>query len=271
MFNPADFDQAAAALPAAFFNANPACGLILGSGWSEAFSPDEPPLRIPYSAIAHLGASTVAGHAGELLLMRIRGRNVIAFAGRRHWYEGAGWLPVILPVELLRRMGVPCVLLTNAAGGISKRFAPGDLVVISDHINLTGLNPLQGPQVEGWGTRFPDQTHLYDPALREKLHAAAGAEGIAEGTYIFSTGPSYETPAEIRAYAMLGADVIGMSTVPEATVANAAGIRVAAISCVTNMAAGIDGPKLTHEDVLHRSRSARPRMAAIIERFIETV
>ncbi len=271
MFDPAAFDQAAAALPAAFFTAPPACGLILGSGWSQAFSPDAPPIRIPYSSIPHLGASTVAGHAGELLLLHIRGRRVIAFAGRRHWYEGAGWLPVILPVELLRRMGAPAILLTNAAGGISPRLAPGDLMVIADHINLTGLNPLQGPQIPGWGTRFPDQTHLYDPALRALLHTAAGESPIAEGTYIFSTGPTYETPAEIRACARLGADAIGMSTIPEAIVANAAGIRVAALSCITNMAAGIDAPKLTHDDVLLRSQTALPRMAALIERFIEAL
>lgn len=269
MFDPIAFEHAAAALPQAFFAEPPVCGLILGSGWSDAFTPDSPPLRIPYSAIPHLGASTVAGHAGELLLMTLHGRRVVAFAGRRHWYEGTGWLPAVLPVELLRRMGTTTLLLTNAAGGISPAMTPGDLMVITDHLNLTGLNPLQGPPVAGWGPRFPDQTHLYDPALADLLHAAADAPH--RGVYAFSAGPSYETPAEIRAYARLGADAIGMSTVPEATVANAAGMRVAALSCITNMAAGIDGPRLTHDEVLQKSREARPRMAAAVERFIATL
>ena len=264
------FETAAAALPPVFFASPPACGLILGSGWSPVLGTGDVLARVPFADIPGLGASTVVGHAGELLLFEKHGIRVAAFRGRRHWYEGAGWEPVVLPVELLRRMGTRDLLITNAAGGISPNLRPGDLMVIRDHINTAGINPLIGPVVPGWGTRFPDQSHIYNDGLIDLLRKAAhDAEvPLSDGAYAFTTGPGYETPAEIRAYAGMGADAVGMSTVPEAMVANAAGLRVAGLSCITNMAAGISGPHLSHEEVLKQTAKASPVMAALIGAFL---
>ncbi len=264
------FDTAAAALPEVCFAQAPACGLILGSGWSQALTIDKPLLRMPYAEIPGLGASTVVGHAGELLLFNRHGIRVAAFLGRRHWYEGSGWGPVVLPVELLRRMGAINLLITNASGGISPTLKPGDLMVIRDHINTVGINPLIGPVQAGWGTRFPDQSQIYHPALIDLLRKAAHDTEVplSDGVYAFTSGPGYETPAEIRAYAGMGADAVGMSTVPEATVANAARLRTAGLSCITNMAAGISGPHLSHEEVLVQTRKTLPVMSALVDAFL---
>ena len=264
------FDTAAAALPHLCFEQPPACGLILGSGWSQALTIDKPLLHMPYPEIPGLGASTVVGHAGAFLLFDRHGIRIAAFLGRRHWYEGAGWGPVVLPVELLRRMGVANLLITNAAGGISPILKPGDLMVIRDHINAVGINPLIGPVMPGWGPRFPDQSRIYHPALIDLLRKAAHDTEVplSDGVYAFTSGPGYETPAEIRAYAGMGADAVGMSTVPEATVANAAGIRTAGLSCITNMAAGISGPHLSHEEVLAQTRKTLPVMSSLVDTFL---
>ena len=264
------FGTAAAALPKTCFAFRPACGLILGSGWSQALSVGEPLFRLPYRDIPGLGASTVVGHAGEFLCFERHGIRIAAFLGRRHWYEGAGWEPVVLPVELLRRMGVRDLLITNAAGGISPNLKPGDLMLIRDHINTTGINPLTGPVMPGWGPRFPDQSTVYHPGLSGLLRKAAHDTGVSlsDGIYAFTSGPGYETPAEIRAYAGLGADAVGMSTVPEAIVANAAGMRTAGLCCITNMAAGISGPHLSHEEVLAQTQATAPVMAALLDAFL---
>ncbi len=268
--NLAALDLAAAALPPLCLEQAPACGLILGSGWSSALKVGEILTRTPYADIPGLGSSTVAGHAGELILFEVHNIRVAAFLGRRHWYEGAGWEPVVLPVELLRRMGVSNVLITNAAGGISPSLLPGDLMAIRDHINASGVNPLVGPQVPGWGPRFPDQSRIYSDALADLLRQAARDAKVAlsDGVYAFVSGPGYETPAEIRAYAGMGADAVGMSTVPEAIIANAAGLRVAGLSCITNRAAGISGPRLSHDEVLGQTRKNEPVMAALIDAFL---
>ena len=264
------FEAAAAALPKPCFGAPPVCGLILGSGWGQALQTGTPLLRLPYADIPGLGASTVVGHTGELLLFERHGIRIAAFLGRRHWYEGAGWEPVVLPVELLRRMGAQTLLVTNAAGGISPNLKPGDLMVIRDHINSSGLNPLIGPVVQGWGPRFPDQSQIYDAELSDLLRKAAydTEASLTDGVYAFTTGPCYETPAEIRAYASMGADAVGMSTVPETIVANAAGLRVAGLSCITNMAAGISGPHLSHDEVLSQTRKTAPVMSALLDAFL---
>jgi inosine/guanosine/xanthosine phosphorylase family protein len=264
------FDAAFQALPAAFCECVPDCALILGSGWGEALAPDKILARVPYADIPGLGASTVSGHSGELILCTLAGRRVAAFCGRRHWYEGNGWTPVVLPVELIRRLGCQSLLITNAAGGINPALRPGSLIALTDHINLSGLSPLTGPLVPGWGPRFPDQTAVYPPPLRDRLHAAAAGIGcdLADGIYVFSPGPAYETPAEIRAFATLGADVVGMSTAPEAMVAHAAGIGVAAVSCVTNMAAGTGGRSLSHAEVIAEMRRVQPRLARLIREFV---
>ena len=266
------YGKACGALPDVFREAAPSAALVLGSGWSDSLlRPDDRILsRVPYSAIPGLGASTVAGHAGELVLFERRGARALAFRGRRHGYEGEGWTPVLAPVEIARRLGAGAILLTNAAGGIRADLAPGSLMALSDHVNLTGLNPLKGPPVPGWGPRFPDMSEVYDRRIREAMRAILREDGVelAEGVYAYAAGPSFETPAEIRAFRALGGDAVGMSTVPEAVVAHAAGMRVAAVSCITNFAAGLGGRQLGHEEVLDTTRASLPRMSATLDAFL---
>lgn len=253
-------------LPKAFREAPIVCGLVLGSGWGDVLRPEALHARLPYAALEGFGASTVAGHHGELLLMTLGGKRVAAFSGRRHYYEGCDLDQVVYPVELLRCLGVPAVLLTNAAGGLNPGFAPGALMAVEDHLNLTGVNPLRGPHRPEWGPRFPDLSRVYDPALTDLL--VCSGEDVRRGVYAFSVGPSYETPAEVRALRALGGDAVGMSTVPEAIVAHAAGLRVAALSCVTNPAAGLGAEPLSHAEVLAAGEAAKPRMAALVAAFL---
>jgi purine-nucleoside phosphorylase len=271
--DPSFFDQAACALPPVFFEQRPRCGLILGSGWSQALDRREVLARVPYGDIPGLGASTVVGHAGELLLLGQADRRVVVFCGRRHWYEGAGWTPVAVPVELMRRMGVKRLVLTNAAGGVDPALNPGALLLIRDHINTLGLNPLQGPVIPGWGPRFPDQSRVYAPALAARLRQCADALGfpLPEGIYAFTSGPGFETPAEIRAYGLWGVDAVGMSTVPEAMLGHAMGMEVAAVSCITNMAAGIGSQILTHDEVLAATQAAAPRMRQLLDAVLASL
>ena len=265
------FDKAAEYFPDLCFKAPPDLGIMLGSGWGAALKPDEVLFRAPYSDIPGLGASTVKGHAGEFLLFRRGGKLVAAWCGRRHWYEGAGWEPVVLPVEMLRRMGCQALLLTNASGGINPTLRPGDFVIIRDHINLVGANPLVGPHVAQWGERFPDMSEVYTRRLAELLHASANRLGlrVMDGVYAYSSGPCYETPAEIQAYKAQGADVVGMSTVPEAVFACACGMKVAGLSLVSNLAAGISRRPLGHEEVMAAGEASKPNMAALIGDFVD--
>lgn len=256
----------ARALPAAFHAAPIACGLVLGSGWGEALRPEAVHVRLPYAELPGYGASTVPGHRGELQLITLEGKRVAVFCGRRHCYEGCSVEQVVYPVELLRCLGVPAVLLTNAAGGLNPAFRPGDLMVLSDHLNLAGFNPLRGAHRPEWGPRFPDMTQVYDPELSARL-LRLGAERMQAGVYVFSSGPSYETPAEVRAFRALGGDAVGMSTVPEAMVAHASGLRVAALSCITNLAAGLSPTPPSHAEVLAEATAVKPRMAALITAF----
>ena len=264
------FDRAAAVFPDECFARPPDLGIVLGSGWGEALVKDHVVQRISYADIPGIGRASVVGHAGEFVLYERLGRRIAAFCGRRHWYEGVGWETVVSPVELLRRMGCQRLLLTNAAGGINPALKPGDFVILRDHINTVGVNPLAGPHREEWGPRFPDMSAVYTQHLRDLLHAAAHRVGlrVMDGVYAFTAGPVFETPAEIRAYAHMGADVVGMSTVPEAVFACACGIQVAGISLVSNLAAGISATPLTHEDVLKASSAAKPLMASICDTFI---
>jgi purine-nucleoside phosphorylase len=246
-------------------NARPRCGVILGSGWGEAVA-DLQGKTLPYDQIPGFGSPGVMGHAGQLLTTLIDDMEVFIFQGRRHWYEGEGWTPVILPIYLLRALGANTVLLTNAAGGIRNDLKPGSLMAISDHINMLGSNPLIGPYNPNLGTRFPDQSHVYSERLRKKM-LQAGAD--TEGVYLATMGPTFETPAEINQYKAMGADAVGMSTVPEATVANALGMRVAGLSCICNWAAGISPTKLTHEDVNRVADATMPRMKQTILNFLK--
>lgn len=246
-------------------HAQPRCGIILGSGWGASVDH----LRgeeIPYDQIPGFGKPGVMGHVGKLRSATVNDMETIVFQGRRHWYEGEGWTPVILPVVLLHALGAQTVLLTNAAGGIRGDLGPGTLMAIEDHINQLGSNPLIGPHNPTLGTRFPDQSEVYAKPLREKL-LAAGAD--AAGVYLATTGPTFETPAEIRQHRAMGADAVGMSTVPEAIVANALGMRVAGLSCICNWAAGISPVKLTHDDVNRVAGETMPRMKQTITAFLE--
>jgi purine-nucleoside phosphorylase len=249
------------------------CVLILGSGWSDVAETFEVVTEVPYQDIPGLGATGVSGHAGMLRHCRVEGENVLIFQGRRHWYEGGGWTPVALPVYIAGRAGVETALITNAAGGIAENLTPGNLMMLTDHINAMGANPLIGSHNDFWGARFPDQSHIYRPELRTLLRESADATGtdLKEGVYIATSGPTYETPAEIQSYRMMGADAVGMSTVPEAMLANAAGISVAAISCITNFAAGVSNRALGHEEVLDTTRRAMPAMTRLIADFIKRV
>ena len=265
------FDQAAGALPDACFKTPPDVGVMLGSGWGEALEMDEVISRVAYSDIPGLGASTVKGHSGEFILYRRGGRLIAAWCGRRHYYEGVGWEPVVLPVEILRRMGCETLLVTNASGGINPALRPGDFVIIRDHLNLVGINPLIGAHEREWGERFPDMSEVYAKRLAELLHASANRLSLRamDGVYAYTSGPCYETPAEIQAYKAQGADVVGMSTVPEALFAKACGFKVAGLSLVSNLAAGISRQSLNHEEVMAAGEAAKPKMQAFIGDFLD--
>lgn len=263
--NQLTLDSAVEAVQKQWPDAKPRMGLILGSGWGEAVA-DCKGEELPYSKIPGLGKTGVMGHAGKLLSTTLNGMAIFIFQGRRHWYEGEGWTPVVLPVYLLHALGADTVLLTNAAGGIRDDLKPGTLMAISDHINMLGSNPLIGSHNPRLGTRFPDQSEVYDAALRKKL-LEAGTD--TEGVYIATGGPTFETPAEIRQYRSMGADAVGMSTVPEAIVANALGLHVAGLSCICNRAAGISPVKLTHEDVNEVAAETMPRMRDTIANFLK--
>ena len=264
------FDEAAGCLPDACFENPPDLGIMLGSGWGEALTMDEVVARVAYADIHGLGASTVKGHSGEFVLYRRNGKLIAAWCGRRHFYEGVGWEPVVLPVEILRRMGGTTLLLTNASGGINPALHPGDFVIIRDHINLVGLNPLIGQHIAEWGPRFPDMTEVYTKHLAELLHASANRLDlrVMDGVYAYNSGPCYETPAEIQAYKAQGADVVGMSTVPEAVFAKSCGMKIAGLSLVSNLAAGISRQTLDHGEVIAAGAAAKPRMSALIEDFL---
>lgn len=252
---------------AAFPKAKPSLGLILGSGWHGVAESFEIRGRLDYRAIAGLGSATVAGHEGALIWGNCSGLETFVFLGRRHWYEGAGWEPVACPVYLLKAFGASVAVLTNAGGGIRADLTPGRLMVIDDHINAMGAHPLTGPHDPCWGQRFPDQGQVYDLKLRQQLDRAAERLGqtLAHGVYLAASGPTYETPAEIRAFRGWGADAVGMSTVPEAILAHAAGLRVAAISLIANRASGLGDRKLQHEEIIAVAARAAPAMNQLLQ------
>jgi purine-nucleoside phosphorylase len=264
-------EQAVEKIRTTWPDAKPSCGLILGSGWSDVVESFEVKGSLGYEDIPGLGKTGVVGHAGKLAWGTCAGLETLIFQGRRHFYEGEGWTPPSIPVFALKQLGVKTVVLTNAAGVIKEGLKPGDLMVIDDHINNIPSNPLMGPSHEAWGPRFPDQSEVYTASLREKLDQAAAAIElkIHHGVYLASSGPPYETPAEIRRYKTVGADAVGMSTVPEALLASAAGLNVAGISCCTNFAAGISPHALSHEEVTGATREAMPRMKKLLAAFWE--
>ena len=248
----------------------PELGIVLGSGLGGLADDVEDAVSIPFEDLPGWPAATAPGHAGRLILGRLAGRPVVMLRGRFHYYEGNAPGLVVQPVLLFRRLGARAVILTNASGGLDPSFGPGTLMVMSDHINLTGLNPLIGPNADSMGERFTDLTNAWSPRLRAALHAAGRAEGVelAEGIYIGLTGPNYETPAEVRMLAAMGGHAVGMSTVMEAIAARWAGLEVCGVSLVTNAGAGYTGEPLTHEEVLAAGAEAGPRLARVIRRFI---
>jgi purine-nucleoside phosphorylase len=245
--------------------------VVLGSGLGDFAEQLGDAFTIPYGDIPHWPASRVIGHAGKLVRGAVQGKRVLALSGRVHQYEGHPMEIVTFAVRVMGRLGVPRLILTNAAGGISPNCSRGALMVIDDHINLLGKNPLVGPNEDRFGRRFPDMSEVYSRRLRALADASAAAAGLAleHGIYIAVSGPSYETPAEIRAFRIIGADAVGMSTVPEAIVARHMGIEVLGISCISNMAAGILPQPLTEEEVIETTSRVRGQFIALIEGILE--
>jgi purine-nucleoside phosphorylase len=249
----------------------PSVGLVLGSGLGGFAQSLDKPAILPYREIPDFPTSTAIGHKGELVLGTSSGVPVAVMAGRVHLYEGYRPDEVVFPVRVLARLGVKVLILTNAAGSVNVNYKPGELMVISDHINLMGVNPLVGPNEEQLGPRFFDMSDAYDPALREIAEKACWKAGVTvrHGVYVAVAGPSYETPAEIRAFRTLGADAVGMSTVPEVIAARHMGVRVLAISCITNLAAGVSKKKLDHLEVLEVGRKAQASLNDVLARIIQ--
>jgi len=254
-------------------NRQPEVAMVLGSGLGALAESIEAPVSIDYSDIPHFPVSTVPGHAGRIVFGILEGKSVLVFQGRFHYYEGYSMDEVVLPVRIMVRLGIKTLILTNAAGGINTAFIPGDLMCLSDHIKLTGLSPLRGPNIDEFGPRFNDMSDAYSGELRKILHQAADTTGVSikEGVYAYMTGPSFETPAEIRMLRNLGADAVGMSTVPEVIAAAHAGLKVLAISTITNMAAGILDQPLSHEEVMETGQRVKDKLLALIREVLRQI
>jgi purine-nucleoside phosphorylase len=251
----------------------PDVAIVLGSGLGEFTSALSNAVSCAYEEIPHWPASAVIGHEGRLVAGTIRGKRVAALSGRAHFYEGHDLRTVTFPVRVLGSIGVRTFILTNAAGGINLDFKPGTLMLIEDHLNLMGTNPLVGANDDRFGPRFPDMTEVYSTRLRRLALEASSASGVplARGVYAALHGPSYETPAEIRYLRTVGADAVGMSTVPEAIVARHMGMEVLGISCITNPAAGVLPQPLVHDEVLEVAKRVRAEFCALLEAIVERV
>jgi purine-nucleoside phosphorylase len=250
---------------------HPEVGLILGSGLNSLADTIESPDVIPTGDIPHWPVSTVPGHVGRLVIGALEGKTALVLQGRTHFYEGYSMDRVTLPIRVMAALGIGTLIVTNASGGLNPAFAPGDLMIIRDHLNFPGMagnNPLRGPNDEALGTRFPNMSEAYDSRLRALAHAVAAEAGVSlrEGVYAYVAGPSFETPAELRFLQFAGGDAVGMSTAPEVVVARHAGIRVLGISTVANLALPDPQPGVTlnHEEVLEMGRSAVPRLITVV-------
>jgi purine-nucleoside phosphorylase len=276
------FDQvneAAAFLRESLGQLSPRTGIVLGSGLGAVAEAVASPVFVPYATIPHFPQSTVEGHSGRIVAGLLGGVPVIVMQGRVHYYEGYTPQQVTFPMRVLGLLGLETAILTNAAGGINPNYQIGDLVLLADHINMLGFNPLIGPNEprfgdgKATGLRFFDMTQAYSVELRAKAQQAARAEGFTmhEGVYLATSGPSFETPAEIKAFRTLGADLVGMSTVPETIVARHMGIPVLGISCVTNLAAGISATHLSHEEVFEAGSRVQHRLAGLFTRLVPQI
>lgn len=249
----------------------PEIAVILGSGLGKLADYIDGSIEIPYEEIPDFPSTTVAGHEGKLIFGTIKNRKVVAMKGRFHYYEGNDMDAVVFPVRVFKRMGIENIIITNAAGGVNAEFTPGDLMLITDHISFFCENPLRGENIDELGPRFPDMSAVYDRALRKAALESARKLGIdlKEGIYSYCKGPSYESPSEIKALRQMGADAVGMSTVPEAIVARHMGMRVLGISCITNMAAGVLDQPLNHEEVMGTGKQAEQKFSGLVSDIIE--
>lgn len=253
-------------------NFQPEIGIILGSGLGE-FADEHCDIALNYSDIPNFVKSTVQGHKGRLVFAKINGKNIVMMQGRNHFYEGHSMSEITYPVKVMKHLGVKTLILTNAAGATHTNFKAGDLMLITDHINFTGTNPLIGKNDDSLGTRFPDMSEVYKKDLINIAQKTAKELGIdiKKGIYMATTGPSYETPAEIRMAKILGADAVGMSTVPEAIVANYCGMNVLGISCISNYASGVTDVKLSHAEVIETTNRVKSTFKALVNEIIKNL
>jgi len=254
-------------------NGSPKIGLILGSGLGVLGEEVEESIVIPYKDIPHFPQSTVSGHKGQLVIGTLEGKQVIVMQGRFHFYEGYTMKEVTFPIRVMKQLGIDSIIVTNAAGGINREFQPGDLMLITDHINNMGTNPLIGKNEDELGVRFPDMSQSYDIEYIEHAERCADLLGInvRKGVYVGNTGPAYETPAEVRMLRTFGGDAVGMSTVPEVIVSTHAGIRVLGISCISNMAAGILDQPLSHQEVIETTDKVREDFLRFVKKIVLTL
>jgi purine-nucleoside phosphorylase len=266
-------DEAVAAVRGHTGGNTPDVAIVLGSGLGDFAKRLKDAVSIGYGELPHWPTSNVIGHEGKLVIGTLAGKRVAALSGRAHFYEGHDLRTVTFAARVIARLGVKSLILTNAAGGINTALKPGTLMVMDDHINLLGSNPLVGPNEEAFGARFPDMSEVYSKRLRGLTDAVAREQGlkIGHGIYVAVHGPSYETPAEIRFLRTIGADAVGMSTVPEAIVARHMGVDVLGISCITNAAAGVLPQPLNHDEVMEVARQVRDAFAALLEGIIGRV
>ena len=253
-------------------NFEPEIGIVLGSGLGD-LADKYCDIAIPYSNIPHFAKSTVQGHKGQLVFADINGKKVVMMQGRNHFYEGHSMSDVTYPIKVMKKLGVKTLILTNAAGAVNKSFRPADLMVITDHINFMGTNPLIGRNDENFGVRFPDMSEVYSKNLIKIVDAAGRLLklDLKHGVYMATTGPSYETPAEIKMARFMGADAIGMSTVPEAIVANYCGIEVIGISCISNYATGVSTKKLSHEEVIETTDKVKSKFKELVLLLLKNI
>ncbi len=254
-------------------NIVPEIGMVLGSGLGDYADKIENKVIIPYTDLPNFPVSTVQGHEGQFVIGSLFGKNIIAMQGRVHFYEGYTQRQITMPIRIMKLLGVKNMIITNAAGGVNRTFKPGTLMVINDHINFSGAHPLIGENLEEFGTRFPDMTTVYNKEYNEKIMQLAAEENIElrQGVYMMFSGPSYETPAEVKFASICGADAVGMSTVPEAIVCAHSGISVLGISCITNPAAGILDQPLNHKEVVETAAMVKKEFIKTLDLVIEKV
>lgn len=268
-----NINQVAKQIKAKIGNYNPKIGLILGSGLGGVAEAIEDAVVIPYEEIEGFPRSTVSGHAGRLVVGKLNGVDVLCMQGRVHFYEGHPPAALALVIRSYKMLGIETLILTNASGSLNIDMGPGSLMVISDHINLSGCNPLIGPNDDTVGPRFPDMTYAYDRELRKKLLQTAEKEGInmRSGVYLMTSGPNFETPAEIRMFRILGADAVGMSTVSETLCAVHCGMKVVGVSVITNYGSGMVSDKQTHEETIAQANEAGKKLQRILTRFVTEI